>query len=434
MWMRRPLEYWDAIARDHGDTFTMKLPGMRPLIVFSNPDAVREIFADDGDVMHAGRFNRVLAPFLGTKSMLMLDGKEHLRHRRLLMPPFHGERMHAYCEQIAALTREEVAGWRVGDRFPVQVPLQRLALRVIVRTVFGIEEGARFDEFVRVFGDLVEYASQPLLLLPFVQVDLGPASPWGRFRRKLQALDALLLTEIARRRAEGTRGRQDILSLLVDARDDAGTAMTDGELRDELVTLLVAGHETTATALAWALRWILDTPAVESRLRAELDAAVGDDGAIAPQAAAKLEYLDAVVREVVRLQPVIPLVGRILREPRTVGGYDLPAGSSVACSIYLAHRRPELYPEPAAFKPERFLGRRFSPSEFFPFGGGVRRCIGMAFAYHEMKLVLAEILSRVELELVADRPVGLQRRSISIAPAGGAPVVVRRLRSARATA
>ncbi len=424
MWLRRPLDYWDELYARHGDTFTMKLPAMPPLVVFSNPEVVKQVFADHGDAMHAGEFNKVLAPFIGDKSVLMLDGKEHLRHRRILLPPFHGERMQAYGREMLDLTRAEVDKWPVGAPFGVHEPMQRVTLGVIVRTIFGVEEGPRFDAFVDRLTELTHIASWPPLLLGPMQVDLGPWSPWGKFQRKAAEVDAALLSEIRRRRHGGTEGRVDVLSLLVDAKDESGEGMTDEELRDELATLLVAGHETTATALAWAFRWVLGTPSVCERLVAEIRDAAADG--LTAERVSKLEYLDAVVRETLRLQPVIPLVGRILKERMTVGGYDLPAGTPIACAIYLAHRRPEVYPEPKRFLPERFLGTKFTPSELFPFGGGIRRCIGMAFALYEMKMVLAEVLSRVSLRLADQRPITVTRRSITLTPSGGTRVVVDR--------
>lgn len=422
MWIRRPLDYWDAVSARHGGTFVMKLPGMEPLVVFSNPEDVKQVFADHGDAMHAGEFNRVLAPFLGEKSVLMLDGKEHLRHRRLLLPPFHGERMQAYGREMIDLTRREIEPWRAGDTLSVHEPMQHITLKVIVRTIFGVEEGPRFDAFVDRLTELTELAAWPPLLFPFMQVDLGAWSPWGRFQRKAADVDAAILSEIRRRRHEGAGDRADVLSLLVSAKDETGVGMSDDELRDELVTLLVAGHETTATALAWAFRWILDTPEVERRLTEEILGAA--EGGLTPERVIKLEYLDAVVREVLRLQPVIPLVGRILQERMTLGGFDLPAGTPIACSIYLAHRRPEVYPEPARFRPERFLGTKFTPAELFPFGGGIRRCIGMAFALYEMKMVLAEVIRGARLELAGDGPVKVTRRSITLTPSGGTRVRV----------
>jgi cytochrome P450 len=355
----------------------------------------------------------------------MLDKREHLRQRRLLLPPFHGERMHAYGHAMLDLADESVDSWPIGKPFSVHRKLQAITLRVILRTIFGVDAGARFDQLETQITELTDIAAWAPLLLPFMQVDLGPYSPWGRYKRKSAVGDAMLLAEIAGRRRMGTAGRSDVLSMLIDARDEQGAPMSDAELRDELVTLLIAGHETTATALAWALRWILASPSVHERLVEEIRGAV-ENGAPMPERIATLELLDAVVRETLRLQPVIPIVGRILDHDATIGGYALPAGTGVLCSIYLAQRRPSVYPDSGRFDPDRFIGKKLTPYEFFPFGGGVRRCIGMAFALYEMKMVLARVLARARLRLAKSGSIRVIRRSITLAPAGGLPVVLDR--------
>ncbi len=306
--------------------------------------------------------------------------------------------------------------------------MQEVTLRVIIRTIFGFE-GSRQEEMIASTKRLLHLGTWAPLLIPFMQKDLGRFSPYGRFLRARNDSDALLYREIARRQADGTRGA-DILSLLLDARDDEGQPMKASELRDELVTLLVAGHETSATGLTWALRWLLESPAVLAELRAELDA-LGPDAT--PEAIAKAPFLDGVAREALRLVPVIPIVGRVLMKDMTIGGWDLAKGTVVVCSIYLAHRRPEAFPDPERFDPRRFVGKKLSPSEFFPFGGGLRRCIGMAFALYEMKMVLARVVSRCDLELARTKPLGMVRRSVTITPSHGLPVVLkkRRLRANR---
>lgn len=424
-WLREPFEFLDEQRSRFGDAFTMRLPGLPPLVVFSNPEAVKQIFTDDGETMLAGKFNLSLRAFLGEQSVLMLDGKEHLRIRRLLLPPFHGERMQAYGRAMIALTQASMAVWPRKKPFALHDRFQAITLRVIVRTVFGVEEGARFERLVAQLTELTEIAAWPPLLLPFMQKDLGPLSPWGRFQRKAADVDAALLAEIRMRRAAGTAGRSDVLSLLIDAKDESGAGLTDDELRDELVTLLVAGHETTATSLAWAFRWVLDTPEVRARLEAEIAGAAREGGAagLTPERIAKLEYLDAVVRETLRLQPVVPVVGRVLEKPVTVGDYDLPAGVAVVCSIYSAQRRASSYPSPRRFDPERFFRTKPSPYEFFPFGGGIRRCIGMAFALYEMKMVIATVMSRANLQLAGGKPIRVVRRSITLTPSDGMRVV-----------
>ncbi|MDB4939018.1 MAG: cytochrome [Labilithrix sp.] len=425
MWMRKPFALMETCAKRFGEPYTMSLVGLPNIVMTYRPETVKQIFADDGETYAAGKFNQSLSALLGDKSVLMLDGAEHLRHRRLLLPPFHGERMQRYGEAMLAATDTAIDGWSPGSVFALHPQMQDVTLRVILRTVFGFEEGPRLDEMRRRMKRILELGSWPPLLIPWMRVDLGPRSPWGRFRRAVEEGDEYLFQEIEGRRRTGARGT-DVLSLLLDARDEEGKPMSDAELRDELTTLLVAGHETTATALAWAVRWTLATPGLVYELKTEIADARRADGTprLTATRAAELPLVDAICREALRLNPVVPLVGRILERPVRVAGYDLPAGTPVACSIYLAQRRPEVYPEPERFDPSRFQGKKLSPTEFFPFGGGVRRCIGMAFALYEMRIVLARIFERVQLTLASPRPIREERRSITLMPSEGLLVKV----------
>ncbi len=417
-WLTRPFEFMEAEAARHGEAFSFTLPALPPIAMFSAPETVKQVFADTGDTMLAGKFNKSLEAFLGDKSVLMADGATHLRKRRLLLPPFHGERMAKYGDVMIDLANEVIDRMPLGEPFSLHGYLNEIALNVIVRNVFGVDPGPRETEIRRHITETLELLTWPPFLLPAMQIDLGPWSPWGRAVRRRDETDRLTLEEIARRRRLGTAGRDDVLSLLVDARDEEGRPMPDDELKGELTTLLVAGHETTATAISWAFRWILATPSVEARLLAELDRASAE-GPLTSARIGALPYLDATAREALRLQPVIPLVGRMLEERSDVGGFDLPAGTAVVCSIYLAQRRAEAFPDPTRFDPDRFLGKKLSPSEFFPFGGGIRRCIGMAFALHEMKMVIATLLVRTRLTLASAGPVRAVRRSITLTPSRG---------------
>ncbi|MFO0548754.1 MAG: cytochrome P450 [Polyangiaceae bacterium] len=428
-WFREPYAFLDECRARHGEVFSFRLLGAPPFVVFSHPDHVRQIFSDDGSTMAAGAFNRTLAPLLGDRSVLMADGREHVRKRKLLLPPFHGERMHSYGSAMLEIADRAIERLPRERPFAIHPVMQDVTLEVIVRTVFGIQAGPRADEMMRRTKRILELGAWAPLLLPFLQFELFGLAPYGRFKAAVAAGDAVLYEEIRRRRETGERG-EDILSLLLDARDDAGAMLEPPELRDELVTLLVAGHETTATALTWALRWLLDQPGTYADVRNAVDALGADPS---PEDIAKCELLDAAAREALRLVPVIPLVGRVLLAPASVGGYDLEAGTVVVCSIYLAHRRPEAFPNPTLFDPSRFVGRKFSAYEFFPFGGGMRRCIGMAFALYEMKLVLAKLLARTELRLAGPkREIRMVRRSITITPEDGLLVTMREraLRSA----
>jgi cytochrome P450 len=427
-WLRNPFRVLDECHARFGDAFSLRAPAFGfVLVVVSDPEVVKQVFALGADEAHAGKANAVLKPFLGKYSLLLLDGAEHLRQRKMMLPAFHGERMHAYGRTMIELTHDSIDRWAIGQRFPVHSPMQAVTLQVIIRTVFGLEEGPRFVELADVLTRALKAGAWPPLLLPFMQRDLGGLSPWGRFRRLGARATEILRSEIRRGRNVGTAGRADVLAMMLEARDEAGQPLSEEELIDELITLLTAGHETTATALAWALRWILPDRTLVGRLRDEIAGANGD-----PQRIARLELLDATVKEVLRLQPVIPLVARVLRAPARLGDLDLPAGTVVAPGVYLVNRRASLYPEPTRFLPDRFLTFKPAPWEWIPFGGGLRRCIGAAFAVYEMKMVLASMLPRVDAHLATDR-IRVSRRGITITPSEGLPIVVTARRPRKAT-
>jgi cytochrome P450 len=426
-WVKNPLPVMEEAHRRFGDTFSLRLAGIpEPLVLVSHPEVIKEVFALGPDQAHAGKANLVLKPFLGVHSLLLLDGAEHLRQRKMMLPAFHGERMHAYGRSMIDLAHQSIDGWPIGRRFPVHAPMQRVTLQVIIRTVFGIGEGPRFAELADVLTRTLRVAAWPGLLFAFMQRDLGPLSPWGRYKRVAGRASAILRAEIRSARDKGVSGRTDVLAMMLDARDEGDRPLSEDEIHDELITLLIAGHETTATSLAWALRWILPDADLVRRLREEI-ATAGDD----PQALGKLELLDATVKEALRLQPIIPLVARVLQERFVFGGLDLPRGSVVAPAVHLVSRRPSLYPEPERFLPSRFLTFKPAPWEWLPFGGGLRRCIGAAFAMYEMKMVLAAILARVDGHL-ATRDVRVKRRGITLAPSEGLPVIVTSRRPRRA--
>jgi cytochrome P450 len=355
--------------------------------------------------------------------VLLLDGEEHARQRRLLIPPLHGERLARHTAAMQEVTLARAARWPLGRPFALHPELQRVTLEIILRTVFGLERGAEAGALGDAFADLARIGNSWMLLVPKAQINLGPRSPWGRVVAIRRRADAALYAEIARRRAAGSAGRDDALSMLLEARDEAGVPMTDEELRDELVTLLLAGHETTATALAWAIELLWSHPAVLARAEREV-VGVLRGAPIEPAHVAELVYLDAVVKEVLRLYPVLPNVSRRLREALAVPGHELPARTYVAPCAYLTQRRPDLYAEAERFQPERWLDRKVDPYRYYPFGGGSRRCLGMTFAIHEMKVVLATLLASARLRLAGRGPTAITRRGITLAPAGGARVVV----------
>ena len=428
-WIRAPFPMMEDLHARYGDAFTLHLPALpRGFVILSDPLAVKDVFGMGPGEGHAGEANFILKPVLGEGSLLVLDGPEHLRQRKMIMPAFHGERMQAYGQTMLDMSNDAIDALPLGRSLSVLRPMQAITLQVILRTVFGVEEGPRLAELAGALRTMIDATASPILILRFLQKDLGPLSPWGRVVRRMKVASDMLRAEIRRGREKGTAGRNDVLAMMLDARDEAGEPLSESDVRDELVTLLAAGHETTATSLAWALRWLLPDPVLLAKLREEIASAGGTRRKIA-----RLELLDATVKEALRLQPVVPMVGRVLKKDMRLGSMDFPAGSWVAPSIYLVHRRPSLYPEPRRFRPERFLGWKPAAWEFLPFGGGLRKCVGAAFAIYEMKMVLAALLPRVEMRLESDT-VREARRGITIMPEGGLRVVVTARRSRQAGA
>jgi cytochrome P450 len=422
--MRGPRFLEDCHAR-YGNAFTIRLNTGRTVVIVSDPAAVKEIFQSSGDDLYAGAGNVVLKPILGARSVLLLDGPEHLRQRRLMLPPFHGERMRAYGETMRDVAERHISAWPVGRSFAVHPTMQAITLEIILRTVFGVEEQAHVERLAEPMKRLLNSTDQPLrlLLLQFTRsAGAKPRSPWGRVYALMAPVDALIHEQIRARRADDGQDpdRDDILSLLLAARDEDGNTLTDAELRDELMTLLLAGHETTATALAWTVERLVRTPRVLKQLREELEAGETSD------------YLDATIKEALRLRPVVPGVIRQLQQPLSIGGMELPKGVNVAPSIYLIHRRPDVYPEPDAFRPERFLGEE-TPStyEWLPFGGGIRRCLGASFALYEMRIVLETVLRRATLETTDAESEPVKRRFVTYTPRDGGRVRVSQLAPAQ---
>ena len=434
-WVAKPLPWLDELSERYGNVFTMYLPRLdAPVVIFAEPSAVRELWTGDPQYLNAGQANVILRSVLGKDSLLVLDGERHLRERRLMLPPFHGERMKAYGDAMREVTAREVNRWPIGRPFGVHESTQTITLDVIMRTIFGV--GSDDPRLAPLRDALVRFTTLGtsrigtafLLMTPPERAEhlqqlatrsWGRLLPWAPIVRAMQETDRLVRELITARRREGTAGRTDILSMLLDARDEAGVPMTDDQLRDEMLTLLVAGHETTATTLAWTLHHLLQHPDWLDRVRAEVREVGTTD-------LDKLVLLDAAIKETLRLTPIIPMVGRVLGKPMTIGGIDLPTGAVALACIYLVHRRADLWPEPLRFDPNRFVGKKPDPSTYFPFGGGARRCLGMAFASYEMKIVLATILARTDLAAAPGRKIKLVRRGITFAPSGGMPIVVTR--------
>ena len=426
LWIRHPTELLQYCRRKYGPTFTIRLPP-RPIVLFSEPSAIKQIFAARGDEMHAGEFNQLLQPVVGENSVLLLDEGEHMRQRKLLMPAFHGERMRYYGNAMQEIAERDIASWESGQPFSMHPHMQSITLDIILRTVFGAEEGSDFEalreQLKRMLGRGELPISIPILTLLAARPERETRMPWRWILTDRNRADVLIYGQIAARRADPkAHERTDVLALLLEARDAEGQPMTDSELRDELVTALAAGHETTATALCWAFERILSEPRVHERLVAEIDS-ISNGSAPEPEAIMRLEYLDAVLRETLRLRPILPLVGRVLMEPITIGGIPLDRGTAVAACIYLAQRNAESYRDPDEFLPERFVGVKEDPNAWLPFGGGIRRCLGAAFAFYEMKIVTATILATQRLRLAQTPPARIVRRAITFSPEHGTRVV-----------
>jgi cytochrome P450 len=419
--VRNPYRFLDECARRYGDWFTLRVPGVTPFVFTSEPSAIREIFLGDTALLHAGKANRPLGVYMGERSVLFLDGDAHLHDRRLILPAFQGERMRAYGPVMRSLTRETIAKWPVGKGFSVYPSLRALTFDVIMRAAFGLDESgesARLRELIARLFALYSGRFGSLFQLPASHIDLGPWSPWGRVVRLNREMETALFAEFARRRASSNAEHQDILTMLLRARDENGEPLSDAVLRDEMMTLLLAGHETTAASIAWAMLQLVEHPEVARTAREE-QAHLPEDAD--PSA---MHYLDAVINETMRLCPVVPNIARELQAPMKIGGRDLPKGVVIALCIYLTHRRAELWPDPEKFDPTRFIDARPNPYAFFPFGGGTRRCLGAAFATYQMKIVLSEVLRRFDLAPSLGYVARPTRVSIAIGPSEGMPAVL----------
>ena len=407
-WLLRPISFLESCRRRFGDAFSVSFLGFQtPMVMLSDPDAIRALYSVPGHTLPPGR-TVALQPIVGARSLLLLEGREHLARRKLLLPPFHGERMRAYEATVREVVAREVAGWPEGEAFALHPRMQAVTLEVILRAVFGVTDPPRRTRLADGLGRLLAGTSSAGVQFGvLLSRRFGGPDPLAGMAALRREIDGMLGPEIAERRADP---REDILSLLVTARFEDGEPMDDAEIRDQLMTLLLAGHETTATALAWTFDLLLRNPHVLERLITEIEA--GHEA-----------YLRAVVAESLRLRPVVPLAGRRLSEELRVNGHVLPAGTDVTPAIWLAHTRADRYQEPYAFRPERFLEHAPATFAWVPFGGGVRRCIGAAFAEMEMRVALAEILTRRTLRPAAGAAERVARRNVTFSPRTGTQVV-----------
>jgi cytochrome P450 len=412
-WAFRPIAFLEDCRRQFGDSFSVRFVGFeRPMVMISDPEAIKALYQEREHGLPPGR-NIILEPILGSKSLLIQEGAEHLSRRKLMLPPFHGERMRSYEATMNEIVETEIDSWPLGEEFPIHTRMQAVTLEVILQVVFGVAGGPRLDRLRGMLSTVLQETAAPgRQVLGLVLQRFGGRGMFAHFERELREVDELLLAEIAEHRERpDLEEREDILSMLMLAEFEDGSRMEDRELRDQLMTLLLAGHETTATALAWTFDLLLRHPAALSRLRDSLQAGEED-------------YLRATISESLRLRPVIPLAGRRLGKDLVADGMTLPAGTDVTPAIWLTHTRADLYPEPFAFKPERFLEDGPDTYAWIPFGGGVRRCIGASFAEFEMRIVLREVLTRCELRKASPLPERTGRRNITLSPKEGTPVVV----------
>jgi cytochrome P450 len=407
-------------AKNYGDVFALKLQGnLPPMLFVHSPEAMQQVLSNDQKELEApGDLNSIFQYLLGKNSVISLSGKAHQRQRQLIMPPFHGERMRTYAELIENTTTKVFNQQPKNQSFNIRNITQDITLQVMMEAVFGIYEGERAEKLKHLLCAILEQGSTPwrviFLYFPKLKETFGISEIWKRQMKKQEQADQLIYQEIKERRENFDPDRTDILNLLMSAQDENGQPMNDGELRDELMTLLVAGHETTATAISWAFYWIHKLPEVKEKLLAELDS-LGEN--YDSNTVFKLPYLTAVCNETLRICPVGMLTfPRRVKTPISLCGYQLEPGTIVMGSIYLAHHREDTYPEHEKFQPERFLQRQFSPYEFLPFGGGARRCIGSAFAQMEMKLILAKVLKTWSMKLVSTYEIKPQRRGLVTGP------------------
>lgn len=418
IWYRRAQWLMDQCRARFGDMFTLKIAGEGDWVLTCDPETIKQVFTGDPRLLHAGEANRILLPVLGPDSVLLLDDAPHLRQRKLMLPAFHGERMQRYGALMADVAASEIERWPLGEPYPLRPRMQAMTLEIVLRAVFGVSEGARMDELRGELRRLLDVVTDPLRGIALLALGPDRITRVPTFRRELERVNGPIYAEIAERRgARDLAERDDIMSLLLQATHEDGSPMSDSELRDELVTLLIAGHETTANALSWAVERLCRHPERMRRLTEEVRA--GQE-----------TYLQATIQETLRLRPVISIVLRRLQEPMELGGRLLPAGASIVPSIHLVHRRADIYPEPNEFRPERFIesegGRSPGTYTWIPFGGGIRRCLGAAFAQFEMEVVLRELLLRRTLAPSRPGSERVYRRAITETPRHDAEVLVGR--------
>jgi cytochrome P450 family 135 len=415
-WMFRPIEFMEQCRRRYGRVFTLRLGPKHNVTMVADPRLAKDVMAGDPAVFRAGDTNGLFRPVVGSNSILLLDGDAHMRQRKILLPGFGASHGAQFVDQVREITQERLSNWKAGQRLRLQEEMEAISFASIMRVVFGEHSEDSHAELRRLIPDMMDRCDSPLTLMPWFRRELAGGSPYARLMRVVDEIDTLLYETISERRADPmTQLRDDTLSLLLRAEHEDDSPLSDQEIRDEILTMVMAGYETTTSGCAWALERLLRSPDKLERLTAEIEN--GEDDA----------YLDAVVKETLRVRPVVPVVARHLAEAIELDGYRIPAGSTVMVSIYLVHNDADTYPEPKEFQPERFLDGTPNGAAWIPFGGGVRRCIGARLAELEMKVVLTQVLATARLRPLGRSGEGAKRKRFTLAPEGGAAAVVEEL-------
>jgi cytochrome P450 len=421
-WMNRPIPFMERCREHYGRIFSMRLGPGRDIVMVADPQLAKQVMAGDPAVYQAGDTNGIFRPVVGSNSILLLDGDAHMRQRKILLKGFSAAHGIRFAEQVREIAQRQIADWEVGQRLELAREMEAVSFDSIMRVIFDDRSEQAQGELRRLIPEMMDRCDSPFTLIPWFRRELGGSTPYAKLMRVMNRIDALLLEMISHKRDDPLTGvREDVVSLLLRAEHEDGAPLSDREIRDELLTLIMAGYETTTNGLAWALERLLHSPEQLERLTSEVEA--GDD-----------LYLDAVVRETLRARPVIPVVARHLAEAVELGGYVIPAGCTLMVSIYLVHNDPETYPQPEEFRPERFLSGTPEGAAWIPFGGGVRRCLGARFAELEMKIVLGQIIASARLSPVGQSAEGVRRKRFTFAPDRGAGAVVDELLPPRAPA
>ena len=417
-WTFQPLKFLDDCQAIYGDTFTLRFVDSRPRVIISNPQDIKKIFSLDSQSLQAGRGNQILLPVLGQNSLFTLDGEKHQHHRKLLMPPFAHQYIKNYCQIIIKIAQEITNQWESEKPFDIRSQMQKISLEIIIRLVLGINDSTRYRKIKKLIISFLNIMDSPLksamIFFPFLQLDCGQWTWWGQFKQIQRQIDQVLQEEIEARRNQPSAAKDDVLGLMMNVKDEEGNSLDDRELKDELATLFIAGHETLTTSLSWAFYQIHQHPEIKEKLQSEIDHLDYHHNLMEVE---KLPYLTATIKETLRMYPISPIIfPRVVRKRITINTYTYPQDTILCLSLYLVHYREDIYAQPHQFQPARFINRKYSPSEYFPFGGGSRLCLGYALAQLEMKLIISMILYNHQLKLLTPANVTMRRRSFGLSP------------------